>query len=241
VNLIPLSQKGTSVTELVFTIETRAGRSERTIRIDRLIIAGWTGRDRAKMEAHIAELQAIGVKRPAATPTFYRVSAARLTTAALIEVPGTASSGEAEALLINADGKIYVGLASDHTEREVEAYGITVSKQMCDKPCATVLWPLAELASHWDDIGLSARIAETGAHVEYQRGKLSAMLSPDDLIKALEGAGGAFTPGTAMLCGTLAAIGGVRAAPRFEMTLTDPVLGRSISHGYDIVSLPVAG
>jgi hypothetical protein len=44
-----------------------------------------------------------------------------------------------------------------------------------------------------------------------------------------------------MFCGTLAAHGGVRAAERFEMQLEDPVLGRSIRHGYRTVSLPVLG
>ena len=67
----------------------------RTITIDQLVVAGWTGRDKAAVEKHIAELEAIGVKRPATTPIFYRASAARLTTYDEIEATGTASSGEA--------------------------------------------------------------------------------------------------------------------------------------------------
>jgi hypothetical protein len=42
-----------------------------------------------------------------------------------------------------------------------------------------------------------------------------------------------------MFCGTLGAIGGIRPAARFEMTLEDPVLGRSMSCVYDIGVLPV--
>ena len=42
-----------------------------------------------------------------------------------------------------------------------------------------------------------------------------------------------------MFCGTLPAIGGVRPASRFEMTLEDPVLDRKLSHAYDIDPLPV--
>jgi hypothetical protein len=42
-----------------------------------------------------------------------------------------------------------------------------------------------------------------------------------------------------MFGGTLAAIGGVRPADRFEMELSDPVLGRTIRHGYNIEPLPV--
>jgi hypothetical protein len=226
---------------LSFTIETGTGSGARSIKIDRLIVAGWTGRDRVKMEEHIEELEKLGVKRPASTPTFYRVSAARLTSAPIIEVPGTSSSGEIEPLLINDGGTVYLGIASDHTEREVEAYNITVSKQMCDKPCAPKLWPVAELMDHWDSLELTSCIKENGKQAKYQQGTLAAMLGPSDLFAALERMGDAFTPGTAMLCGTLPAVGGVRPSAFFGMLLTDPVLGRSLSHSYEVVTLPVRG
>jgi hypothetical protein len=44
-----------------------------------------------------------------------------------------------------------------------------------------------------------------------------------------------------MLCGTLAAIGGIRPAERFEVELEDPVLGRTLRHAYAVDTLPVAG
>jgi hypothetical protein len=37
-----------------------------------LVVAGWTGRNVAALEAHIKELEAIGVKRPKTVPIFYR-------------------------------------------------------------------------------------------------------------------------------------------------------------------------
>ena len=67
-----------------------------------LVIAGWTGRDAAAVEAHIAELEAIGVPRPASVPCFYRVAAALLTTAEEIQAPGPDSSGEVEFVLFGA-------------------------------------------------------------------------------------------------------------------------------------------
>ena len=45
--------------------------------IKSLVIAGWTGRNVAALEAHIKELEAIGVKRPKSVPIFYRTSRAR--------------------------------------------------------------------------------------------------------------------------------------------------------------------
>jgi hypothetical protein len=40
------------------------------IAVNDLVVAGWTGRDNATVEHHIAELQAIGVARPRTVPCF---------------------------------------------------------------------------------------------------------------------------------------------------------------------------
>ena len=100
-----------------------------TVVIQDLVIAGWTGRDAATVEHHIAELEAIGVARPRNVPCFYRVGANLLTTATTIDVTGTDGSGEVEFVLVSLPHGMYVGVGSDHTDRKVEAYGVTVSKQ----------------------------------------------------------------------------------------------------------------
>jgi hypothetical protein len=56
--------------------------------VKQLVIAGWTGRDVNALEAHMRELEAIGVRRPKSTPIFYRASASLLTCADSIEVVG---------------------------------------------------------------------------------------------------------------------------------------------------------
>lgn len=224
-----------------FVIQTEDGIVERDIVIKQLVIAGWTGRDVEAMEHHIRELEVLGVKRPAATPMFYRVSSDRLTTQAHIEASGRASSGEVEFLLVRSGGETYVGVASDHTDREVETYGITVSKQMCEKPCSTVLWRLAEIEPHWDRLMLRSYANIDGEKVLYQQGPVTAMRSPQDLLARFAEAGGRFEDGTAMLCGTLTAIGGIRSAERFDFELEDPVLERRLQHGYGITPLPVVG
>ena len=76
-----------------FVVQRANGAVDRDIAIKQLVVAGWTGRDAEAMEHHIRELEALGVKRPAATPMFYRVSSDRLTTQAHIEASGRASSG----------------------------------------------------------------------------------------------------------------------------------------------------
>ncbi len=217
-----------------------SGLTRRNVAVERLVVAGWTGRDRAAVEKHIAELEALGVKRPATTPIFYRAAAARLTIDDAIEVLGTASSGEAEFVLLAHGGRLWVGAGSDHTDREVEKYGVSVSKQMCDKPIAAEFWPIAEVAPHWDKLVLRAHIWESGARVLYQEGPVTAMLDPLQLIAQFSGEA-QLDDGTLMFCGTLSAIGGVRPADAFAVELDDPVLGRQIHHRYRVQTLPVLG
>src|SRR6478752_4271591 len=156
--------------------------TSRNVPIDDLVVAGWTGRDPAAVEKHIKELERLGVKRPATTPIFYRVSAARLTTDAEIEVVGERSGGEVEFVLLQHDGRLWVGAGSDHTDREVETYGVTVSKQMCDKPIAPVFWAYDDVAPHWDRLILRAHVVEGGKRALYQEGPVTAMMDPSALI-----------------------------------------------------------
>jgi len=225
---------------LPLTLTSGAGTKPIEITVDQAVIAGWTGRDTAKMEEHIRELEKLGVKRPAATPLFYRVAAARLTLADAIEASGAQSSGEVEFVLVQNGGDLYVGVGSDHTDREVETYGVTVAKQMCDKPISPEVWPYAEVAGHWDELELRSWAESDGDRRLYQEGSVAAMRAPDDLIARYTD-GAALAPGTVMFGGTLPAIGGIAPAARFEFELVDPVLGRRLSHAYDIVALAILG
>jgi hypothetical protein len=214
----------------------------REIAIEQAVVAGWTGRDPAAVEKHIKELEALGVKRPATTPIFYRVSAARLTTDDSIEAVGETSGGEVEFVLLQHGGKLWVGAGSDHTDREVERYGVTVSKQMCDKPIAPEFWAFDDVAPHWDRLLLRAHVVEGGRRALYQEGAVTAMMDPRALIERYVASTDARLPeGTIMFCGTLAALGGVRATREFAFELEDPVLGRKIAHAYRVQTLPLLG
>ena len=226
--------------DLTFTIDDEGVATPLALEIKQAVIAGWTGRDPVARDKHIAELEAIGIARPATTPIYYRCSARRLTFADVIEVCGEESSGEVEFLLIGWQGRIFVGCGSDHTDRKVEAYSVTVSKQMCDKPMASELWELEDVIGHWDRMILRSWAFIDGARVLYQEGTLDAMLPVKDLIAGGFGAAG-LPDGCAMFGGTFAAKGGIRPANRFEFELEDPVLKRAIRHGYDVVTLPVLG
>jgi hypothetical protein len=229
------------VFDLTFTvIDLQGGATPLTLPIDQAVIAGWTGRDRLARDKHIAELEALGIAKPATTPIYYRCAARRLTLNDAIEVCGHDSSGEAEFVLIGWQGRIFVGLGSDHTDRKVEGYSVTVSKQMCDKPMASELWELDDVRDHWDEMILRSYVV-TGARRElYQEGTLDALLPVDELIRrGFEG--GELPDGCAMFGGTLAAKGGIRPADRFEYELEDPVRERAIRHAYDVIILPIRG
>src|SRR5229473_104178 len=161
---------------LSLTLQNSGAAMAREVGIDDAIVAGWTGRDAAAVEKHITELAALGAH----------------------------SGGEVEFVLLQHGGRMWVGAGSDHTDREVETYGVTVSKQMCDKPVAPVFWAFDDVAPHWDQLTLRAHVTEGGARVLYQEGAVAAMLPPADLL-ARHAKDGRLADDTLMFCGTLAA------------------------------------
>ena len=218
------------------------GDSSRTadVAVRQAIVAGWTGRNREALEKHIRELEELGVARPASTPIYDRVSAARVTTDPVIQTTGAASSGEVEFVLAQWGGQMWVGVGSDHTDREAETFNVTVSKQMCEKPVAGAFWRFADVSAHWGQLVMRSYIFENGARVLYQEGSVEAMLDPAVLIEGYAGKT-QLDEDSVMFCGTFAAKGGIRPADIFEFEIEDPVLGRKISHSYQLDKLPVMG
>lgn len=221
---------------LRFDLHARQGQRPITLEPAALIVAGWTGRDEAALRHHIEELAAIGVPRPSSVPVFYRNSILNLTQAPVVEVLGPDTSGEVEPVIVAVEDKLCLAVGSDHTDRKAETQGIALSKQLCAKQLGRDLWALDEVVDHWDQLKLRAFATIDGKRLAYQDGTLSGMRPPADLIARY---GSALAPNTVMYCGTLAAIGGIRPATRFEMELEDPVLGRTLKHAYDIHVLPV--
>jgi hypothetical protein len=210
------------------------------VAIETGIIAGWTGRNRDAIRKHIVELEELGVKAPKVTPTYYRVSASRFTTAAGIEVIGETSSGEVEFVILTHDKRLWIGVGSDHTDREVETYDVTVSKQICDKPIAPIFWSFDDIAGHWDSLTLQSYIVEEGERRPYQQCSVTQMLDPLTLLSHYRCDGRGLPENALMFCGTSPAFGGIRPSGRFEMSLSDPILDRTIDHAYEIATIPYA-
>jgi hypothetical protein len=227
---------GGFVARIDFMVE---GSQQRTVRaeVSDLVIAGWTGRDTGSVEEHIAELEAIGVSRPRTVPCFYRIGANLLTTDSHLDTTGADSSGEVEFVLLSLAEGLFVGLGSDHTDRRVEAFGVTVSKQMCPKPMGPTLWPFAVVREHWDRLVLRSWVSRGGQRQLYQEGAVARMLPPEDLI-ARYTAGSELPVGTAMFCGTMPLLAPMGIAEEFAMELEDPVRGCTLRHSYQTRILP---
>jgi hypothetical protein len=224
-------------TTLELTIEP--GGDARHVRIDDVVIAGWTGRNVEALEKHIVELEELGVPRPSTVPCFYRVSTEGFTNNENLQFLGDKSSGEVEFVLIGTDDGMLIGVGSDHTDRDVETYSVPVSKQMCAKPVSPQVWRYDDVVDHFDDLILRAWATENGEKKLYQEGGVTAMRPPEELIGLYMPGETKLPAGMAMYCGTLAAIGGIRPAERFDVEIEDPVLGRKISYGYSVNALPV--
>jgi hypothetical protein len=209
-----------------------------SIRVERLVIAGWTGRDSEAVAAHVRELEEVGVKPPSSIPVFYRAGVDTLTTLPSIEVVGAESSGEVEAVFLSDGSEIFVAVGSDQTDRKVESYSIAVSKQMCPKPISQQVWRYADVADHWDQLVMRSWAVFGVDRRLYQDGSASNLLHPEALFQRFTDGTPILPPATAMYGGTLSAIGGIRPMDSFEMELEDPVLQRRIRHAYAVKRLP---
>ncbi|MDX1607214.1 MAG: DUF2848 domain-containing protein [Candidatus Competibacterales bacterium] len=207
------------------------------------LVAGWTGRDRDAVERHIEELAALGVPPPSRVPLYYRVAASLFTNEGQIQVVGDSSSGEVEPALLDDGERLWLGLGSDHTDRDLESHSVALAKQVCAKPLAPGVWPFAEVAGHLDRLELRAWIRQPDSDwTPYQSGTLAALRPLAELIRGAPPGAHApqrLAPGCVMLCGTLPVLdGSIRPAAAFRMALTDPLLGREIRHEYRIETLP---
>ena len=192
---------------------------------------GWAARDQAELRRHVEEMERMGVPGPITTPIFFPLASTLATTADRVEVLGEQTSGEVEYALLVDTGRILVTVASDHTDRGFERYGIQASKQLYPDVLASEAWPLDECRAHWDRLVLRCWTTTLGRRSVYQEAALAELLSPDTWLDMLH-RHGVPRDGLVFLSGTPATIGGVVFGERYEIELEDPVLGRAIRHEY---------
>ncbi len=205
---------------------------------ERVIIAGYTGRNQEETRAHIRELERQGIPTPGEIPAVFRTTLDRLTTAGEIEVVGDRTAGEAEAVLLVKGGEIWIAVGSDHTDRKLETIDIPASKQVCPKPVSAEVWKYADVRERWDDLVLRSWVGGAGREIAYQDGRMAALLRPEELLAMLRRRLGNAVDNAAIYAGTIPLIGGKFAhKPFFTAELYDEATGRSLVCAYRVRSI----
>ena len=222
-----------------FSVTSDEGRGTSvTVRIDGVVLAGYTGRDREKVLHHIEELKALGVSPPPRVPMFYPVDARLLTTDERIQVQRAETSGEVEVYLVGAPDGLLVGVGSDHTDREREAIDVGESKGLCQKPISSEVWLYDEVKEHWDLLEIRSWTTDGGGRRLYQEGSLGALLPVEHVLREMRSAGYGEIESRIVFSGTVPAREAVSFGRRFETELYDPVRKRRLTRGYDVVITP---
>lgn len=202
---------------------------------ERMVNAGYVGRNQEEVRRHIEELAAKGIPGPKKIPTLYPVIARALITDDVIEVYGEQTSGEVEyVLFIVGDEEIYVGLGSDHTDRRLEATDIPRAKQICPNLVSRNVWPLSEVEARWDDLVIRSWAVTGGEKVAYQDGRLGLIMAPRELMDFVRSRVGSLDS-MVIFSGTLGTLtGGFVHGQRFVAELVDPAVNRRLELEYEV-------
>ncbi|TIV87419.1 MAG: DUF2848 domain-containing protein [Mesorhizobium sp.] len=214
---------------VVLSFQTPAGPVSATIR--RVLAAGYTGRTRHLVEAHIGELKEIGIPAPPHVPMLFPIIPGLLSQSTETQVLGSDTSPEVEYVVFRQGGRDYVTVGSDQTDSVMEAQNAPMAKNMCLKSIAPDAWPLEEVLDHWDSLELSL-VCDGNL---MQQGKVEQMMRPAELQEFVSEHDGHEHEGRMIFSGTLE-MNGRCPRERAEMTikLHDPVLERAIVHRYTV-------
>lgn len=229
--------------------------TRRTVTVRRLLNAGYAGRSQADVAAHVAELAELGVPAPSTTPALYPVSPYLAQQTGTVHAQHGKTSGEAEwALVVDDTGDLLLTAACDHTDRELETYGVAWSKNAAPDVLATSAWRLADVADRIDGLTLRAwvrddgdgdgggsdgdRDAAPGGEQLIQDGTAADLLDPAHWAEVLRGRG-ELEPGTVLISGTIPMLPGVdQFAAHWRVRLGDPATGHEIELAYRVAPMP---
>lgn len=212
-----------------------------SVALDRVINAGYSGRDRGSVQEHIDEMLEDDViaEAPETVPTAYQVAPyTLLADPSEIQAVGEETSGEAEYALFVTGRETYVTAASDQTDRALEKHGIQLAKQIAPNVVSKRAWRLSDVREHWDEIEIRAWNTVDGERRRYQDTTLGSILPPEAVIDEIRERYPGNLDGTAILSGTVPTVEGtLTPGDRFEVELHDPVRERTIALDYDVESI----
>jgi hypothetical protein len=225
---------------IVLELEDRRGVRPLEFTAANMVNLGYVGRDAAAVRHHIDELAKEGVPPPVTIPMRIPMPLSTLSIDEQIDVSGEKTSGEVEIAFLLTGGKTYVGIGSDHTDREIERQNMALSKQVCPNVLGQRVWDFEELKAVWDELVIQSWVSDdSGREVAYQRNTLKAMLPPQTLIKcghaALRFPG---AEGLVIYSGTIGLLNSqFMYSPSFRCELSNPASGRKLSCQYSVRTL----
>ena len=151
----------------------------------------------------------------------------------MVTITGSNTSGEVEPVLIRHNGRHYLGVGSDHTDRDLERTDIAASKAACPKPVGHQVIALPDdlAALSWDAIDIESDVDGQA----YQRASLVSMRTPTDLLSRMNSTLGELGDDLVIFCGTVPLLTGefrVGRLWRLELQL-DP--NTSLTHSYEVL------
>ena len=211
---------------------------ETELKISHVVNAGYAGSDQSTVQAHIRELAAIGVKGPERTPTFYPVPLLQFTQQEQLQVGHAQTSAEVEYVFLQVEGKRYLGIGSDHSDRALETYSVNAAKQMCPDIIGEEIWDYDKLRDHWSSLALRCEVLVEGSWCTYQQSPITALLTPEELLEL----GAAVMPdkreGLALFSGTIPLSAEIRYATSWRVSLHDAMTDKTLTKEYHIEVLP---
>ena len=192
------------------------------------------------MQQHLDEIVEAGIPQPHVEkpPAIFPISHWAITTDSDITVQRERTSGEVEIVILKQHDDIFVGVGSDHTDRELEATDIIWSKQVCPNVVAPTVWPLADVEDHWDNIIIESVVEENGERTLYQRASVADFWTPREMLASLTGRVKPVEGGLVVFSGTVVSEQKALAyATTWTIRMIDPVLNRAIEHEYYVTVL----
>lgn len=207
--------------------------------VERMVNAGWVGRDKESLMAHIEELKEEGIPAPEEVPICFPILQDRITQDDTVEVLDESDhSGEAEYVLLFHKGSIYVAAGSDHTDRKVEISGVPKAKVFYPNVISREVWRLDDVCDHWDQLILRCWIKSAkGERVLYQEDALSSIIDWKSLIDFTKKhlVNPEDTEGMVVYSGTVPAKIKIQYSSSWEVELEDPKRGKKIGLAYQCV------
>ncbi|WP_372999296.1 DUF2848 family protein [Lutispora sp.] len=217
-----------------FKLQRMSGEEDLALSYDELLVIGYAGRNMEKTMEHIKELEEqLGVPAPKKIPTIFECSHELLTQEKDIKFVGSKTSGEVEYVIVLYNDNIYIGLGSDHTDRELESVSVPKAKQVCPKPISKELWDYNDLKDHWDSIKLISYQTINGVEEVYQDGTLADILPVEKILEELKERVGDIK-NSIIYSGTVPLLKGFAYGDNFRCMMVDEVLNRTIALDYNV-------